>query len=112
MDAHSIAFVALLCRHEVFAAALRNCNGKEEQEAAAAAAAASEAGPRARRRVSGREADGVTGARAQRGILPTGKPRYVYEVKWAGIDPKNKRPWPNSYEPAAWWGGGGAGWAS
>ena len=47
------------------------------------------------------QAEKLMGARAQRGILPTGKPRYVYEVKWAGIDPKNKRPWPNSYEPAA-----------
>ena len=43
----------------------------------------------------------MTGARAQRGIDAAGRPRYVYEVKWAGVDPKTKEPFTNTYEPAA-----------
>ena len=36
------------------------------------------------------QAEKLTGARAQRGMLPTGQPRFVYEVKWAGINKKTK----------------------
>ena len=47
------------------------------------------------------QAERLTGARAQRGIDAAGRPRYVYEVKWAGVDPKTKEPFKNTYEPAA-----------
>ena len=47
------------------------------------------------------QAEKLTGARAQRGMLPTGQPRFVYEVKWAGINKKTNQPWPSTYEPAA-----------
>ena len=40
------------------------------------------------------QAEKLTGARAQRGNLPGGAPRWVYEVKWKGIHVKN------TYEPA------------
>ena len=46
------------------------------------------------------QAEKLTGARAQRGMLPTGAPRYVYEVKWSGTNKKTGRPWPHTYEPA------------
>ena len=46
------------------------------------------------------QAEKLTGNRAVQGKLPTGGPRYVYEVKWAGINSKTKRPWPCSFEPA------------
>ena len=36
----------------------------------------------------------LTGNRAQRGCLPGGAPRWVYEVEWEGA-------WKNTYEPAA-----------
>ena len=46
------------------------------------------------------QAEKLTGNRAVQGKLPTGGPRYVYEVKWAGINPATKKPWPCSFEPA------------
>ena len=41
------------------------------------------------------EAEKLTGHRAQRGNLPGGSARWVYEVKWKGVK------WKNTYEPAA-----------
>ena len=46
------------------------------------------------------QAEKLTGNRAVQGKLPTGGPRYVYEVKWAGINPETKRQWPCTFEPA------------
>ena len=46
------------------------------------------------------QAEKLTGKRAVQGKLPTGGPRYVYEVKWSGINPATKKPWPCSFEPA------------
>ena len=46
------------------------------------------------------QAEKLTGNRAVQGKLPTGGPRYVYEVKWAGINPATKKSWPCSFEPA------------
>ena len=46
------------------------------------------------------QAEKLTGNRAVQGKLPTGGPRYVYEMKWAGINPATKKPWPCSFEPA------------
>ena len=40
------------------------------------------------------EAETLTGNRAQRGNLPNGHPRWVYEVQWKGNHP-------NTFEPAA-----------
>ena len=48
------------------------------------------------------QAEKLTGVRATRGSLPNnGGPRWVYEVKWAGINPATKKPWPTSFESAA-----------
>jgi len=46
------------------------------------------------------KAECLTGNRAQKGIDGAGRPRYVYEVKWAGVDPTTKQPWKNTFEPA------------
>ena len=37
----------------------------------------------------------LTGARAQKGKLASGAPRYTYEVEWSGAD-QNGRPWKNT----------------
>ena len=42
----------------------------------------------------------LTGARAQKGKLASGAPRYTYEVEWSGAD-QNGQPWKKTYEPAA-----------
>ena len=42
----------------------------------------------------------LTGARAQKGKLPSGSPRFTYEVEWLGND-HNGQPWKNTYELAA-----------
>ena len=46
------------------------------------------------------QAEKLTGARAQKGNLPGGRPRWTYEVKWKGNNPVTKKPWPTTYEPA------------
>ena len=46
------------------------------------------------------KAECLTGNRAQKGIDGAGRPRYVYEVKWAGVDPSTKQQWKNTFEPA------------
>ena len=46
------------------------------------------------------QAEKLTGARAQRGTLPNGQPRYTYEVKWSGKDKQGKE-WKNTYEPGS-----------
>lgn len=40
------------------------------------------------------QAEKLTGARAQRGTLPNGQPRWTYEVQWVGAQNKN------TFEPA------------
>ena len=40
------------------------------------------------------EAEKLTGNRAQRGVLGTGQPKYVYEVQWKGA-------YANTWEPAS-----------
>ena len=47
------------------------------------------------------QAEKLTGARAQKGNLLGGGPRWTYEVKWKGSDPVTKKPYPTTYEPAA-----------
>jgi hypothetical protein len=47
------------------------------------------------------QAEKLTGNRATKGMLPTGAPRFVYEVVWAGVNPDTKKPWDNSWEPAS-----------
>ena len=42
------------------------------------------------------QAEKLTGARAQKGNLPGGRPRWTYEVKWKGTDPKTKKPHPTT----------------
>jgi hypothetical protein len=44
-------------------------------------------------------AERLTGNRIQKGIDGAGRPRYLYEVKWAGCDPKTQQPWKNTFEP-------------
>ena len=45
------------------------------------------------------QAEKLTGARAQKGNKPGGAPRWAYEVKWKGNDPKTKKAWPTTFEP-------------
>ena len=45
------------------------------------------------------QAEKRTGARAQKGNKPGGAPRWTYEVKWKGNDPKTKKAWPTTFEP-------------
>ena len=47
------------------------------------------------------QAEKLTGNRAQKGNLAGGAPRWTYEVKWAGNDPKTKKPWKTTWEPAS-----------
>jgi len=42
------------------------------------------------------QAEKLTGNRAQRGSLPNGKPRWVYEVVWKPVDGQK---WKNTWEP-------------